>query len=153
MWTCPSGLDSRTASTAVTTVGPAVRVVITMSNGAIDNDWEDSELSTEASMLAAIEDLDHELSAGDVAIDLVTRQPLYLHEQVADDLAEYKEENDFDLFSYKTHPYLPVRLDDRVFECVFVTNDPSQAHNAGKTYDYPEGRLMKLPLAEAWNDE
>lgn len=25
--------------------------------------------------------------------------------------------------------------------------------NAGKTYDYPEGRLMKIPLAEAWNDD
>lgn len=124
-----------------------------MSNGAIDNDWEDSERSTGEVMRAAIEDLDHELSAGSVAIDLVTSQPLYLHEQVADDLAEYKDENDFDLFSYKSHPYLPVRLDDRVFECVFVTHDPQQAHNSGKTYDYPEGRLMKLPLSEAWDDE
>lgn len=108
-----------------------------MSNGAIDNDWAASERSTEAVMTAAVEDLDHELSAGSVAIDLV----------------EYNEANDFDLFSYKSHPYLPVRLDDRVFQCVFVTHDPQQAHNSGKTYSFPEDRLMKIPLSEAWDDE
>lgn len=123
-----------------------------MSGGAIDNDWSDSERSTREVLEAAVEDLDRELSAGSIALDLVTRQSLYIHEQVADDLVEYYEREEFDLFSYKTHPYLPISLEDRVFECVFISGEPQQAHNAGKTYDYPEGRLMKLPIAEAWDD-
>lgn len=123
-----------------------------MSGGAIDNDWSDSERATREVLESAVEDLDRELSAGSIALDLVTRQPLFVHEQVADDLVEYYEREEFDLFSYKTHPYLPVSLDNRVFECVFISGDPQQAHNAGKCYDYPEGRLMKLPIAEAWDD-
>lgn len=123
-----------------------------MSDGAIDNDWSDSERSTREVLEAAVEDLDRELSAGSIALDLVTRQPLFVHKQVADDLVEYYEREEFDLFSYKTHPYLPVELSDRVFECVFIAHDPSKAHNAGKTYSFPEGRLMKLPISEAWDD-
>lgn len=121
-------------------------------SGAIDNDWSEAERSTREVLEAAVEDLDRELSAGSIALDLVTRQPLFVHEQVADDLVEYYEREEFDLFSYKTHPYLPISLDDRVFECVFISGEPQQAHNAGKTYDYPEGRLMKLPIEEAWAD-
>ncbi len=61
--------------------------------------------------------------AGSIALDLVTRQPLFVHEQVADDLVEYYEREEFDFYSYKTHPYLPVSLDDRVFEYVFISGD------------------------------
>jgi hypothetical protein len=124
-----------------------------MADGAIDNDWETAEQSTEEAMDAAIADLDNKLAAGSVAIDLVTRQPLYVHQQVAETLVEYYEREDFDLYSYKSHPYLPVRMTDRVFECVFIAHDPQQAHNAGKTYDYPAGRLMKVPLKETWEDD
>lgn len=121
-------------------------------SGAIDNDWSVSERLPREILEEAVADLDRELTPGSVALDLVTRQPLFIHEQVAEDLVEYYEREEFDLFSYKTHPYLPVSLDDRVFECVFIAHDPQQAHNAGKCYDYPEGRLMKLPIAEAWDD-
>lgn len=124
-----------------------------MTDGAIDNSFEESEQSAATAMNAAVADLDAELYAGAVAIDLVTRQPLFIRRQVADNLTEYYEENDFDLFSYKSHPYLPVRAEDRAFECVYIAHDPQQAHNAGKTYDFPEGRLMKVPVAEAWEDD
>lgn len=121
--------------------------------GAIDNEFADAEQSPTEAMDAAVAELDAELTAGSVALDLVTRQPLFVRRQVADDLIEYYQENDFDLFSYKSHPYLPVRPDDRAFECVYIAHDPQQAHNAGKTYDFPEGRLMKVPIAEAWGDD
>lgn len=88
-----------------------------------------------------------------VGIVHLTRQPLFIHQKKADDLFEFYEDEGFDLYSYKTHPSLPVTVDDRVFESVFVLSDPQQAHNAGKTYSFPEGRLMKLPLAEVWDDE
>lgn len=126
-----------------------------MSNesGAIDNEWDESEKSGEETMLSKVREKDHALTAGSVAIDLVTRQPLYIHEKSAEDIVEYYEREGFDLFSYKSHPYLPVSLDDQVFECVFIGNDPQTAYNVGKTYDFPEGRLMKVPLAEAWDSE
>lgn len=123
------------------------------STGAIDHEWSDSERSSREVLETAVEGLDREVAPGSVAIDLVTRQPLYIHEQVADSLVGYYEREGFDLFSYKTHPYPPVRLDDRVFKCAFIAHDPQKAHNPGKTYDYPEGRLMKVPLAEAWETE
>lgn len=124
-----------------------------MSEGAIDRDWSESERAIEETLAAAIADKDTELSAGSIAIDLVTRQLLYIHKQVSDNLVEYYEKEGFDLNSYKSHPYLPVTTTDAVYECVFIAHDPQQAHNAGKTYAYPRGRLMKVPLAEAWEDD
>lgn len=123
-----------------------------MAQGAIDSDWDDAEQPPRKVFDEAVEDLDCDLGAGSIAIDLVTRQPLYVHEQVAHDLYAYYDREGFDLFSYKSHPYLPVGPTDAVYECVYIAHDPQQAHNAGKTYDFPEGRLMKVPLAEAWED-
>jgi hypothetical protein len=121
--------------------------------GAIDNEFDEAEQSPKKVFEEAIEELDCDLEAGSVALDLVTRQPLYVHEHVADDLYEYYERDGFDLYSYKSHPSLPVEPTDSVFECVYIAHDPQQAHNAGKCYDFPEGRLMKVPLAEAWDDD
>lgn len=122
-------------------------------SGAIDHTFDESALSTMEEMDASVADLDTQLEAGAVALDLVTRQPLFIRRKTADTLVEYYEREDFDLYSYKMHPYLPVRKTDSVFECVFIGHDPQQAHNVNKTYDFPASRLMKVPLAEAWDDE
>lgn len=121
--------------------------------GAIDNDWDDAERSAREQLEAELEGTQTEPLEGGVAIDLVTRQPLFIRRVVADSVVEYFEDEDFDLASYKSHPYLPVTLDDTVFECVYISGNPEQAHNVGNTYDFPRGRLMAVPVQEAWSDE
>lgn len=119
-------------------------------SGAIDHDWDEAERSTAELLESNVEGLDVELGAGAIALDLVTQQPLFVRRTVANDLVEYYEKEGLDLYSYKTHPYLPVQMDDSVYECVYIPHDPQQAHNCNKTYDMPEGRLMKVPYQEAW---
>lgn len=115
--------------------------------GALDHGFDDSvRLGLDASIQT-------EPMAGGVAIDLVTRQPLFVRRIVVEDLWEYYELEGFDLASYKTHPYLPVREDDTVYECVFVSGDPQGAHKPGDTYDFPRGRLMHYPIEQAWGDD
>ncbi|WP_330633615.1 hypothetical protein [Halocatena halophila] len=91
-----------------------------------------------------------EFAPGSIAFDLVTRQPLYIHKQVAKDLEEHQKENNFDLATYKMHEYLPIHRDDRVFECVFIETSPQKMHKVGKSYDFPEGRLMAVPVEQAF---
>jgi len=123
--------------------------------GAIDNDFEDAEQSPRGQLEAGRLDIGAAsyggLFADDVAIDLVTRQPLRVRGRVADDLVEYYEDTGFDLYNYKQHPFLPVTLDDTVYECVFI-GDIEGLHNFSKTYDYPAGRLARVPTELAGGD-
>jgi len=119
--------------------------------GAIDQEFSDGERTYDEQLEAALEGVQTEPIAGGVAFDLVTRQPLFIREQKADTLAEYYDEEDFDLATYNEHPFLPVRPDDAVFECVFLEG-PKGGHAPGKTYDYPRGRLMTAPVDLAWRD-
>jgi hypothetical protein len=119
--------------------------------GALDHDFDEHEQAYEDQIEEALEGVQTEPMTGDVAIDLVTRQIVFVHERVADSLEEYYEENDFDLATYKQHPWLPVRPDDAVFECVFV-GGVDDLHKPGKTYDYPRGRLARIPVDLAWRD-
>lgn len=122
-------------------------------DGAIDADFGDAERSAREQLRAALDDLGPtEPMEGGVALDLVTRQPLFVRRRVADTLVEYYEANDFDLLTYKNHPYLPITVDDAVFECAFIPRSAEQAHSVGKTYDYPRGRLMVIPIHQAWGD-
>lgn len=118
--------------------------------GAIDNDFEDAERSPETILADAQAEQggEHELlHNGDLAIDLVTRQPLYIVRCVASTLPAYYENEEFDLLTYKQHQYLPVRMDDPVFECVFV-GDLDDLHRERKTYSYPAGRLARVPIEQ-----
>lgn len=121
-----------------------------MSEGAIDRDWSESERSTEETLAAAVEETGREPETGGVAVDLVTRQPLFIRSIAADTVVEYYEQEEFDLLSYKTHPYLPVRMDDTVYNCVYITGNPEQAHKIGNEYAFPRGRLMTVPV---WGDD
>lgn len=124
-----------------------------MSDGAIDNDFDAAEQSYDEQVDAALEGVRTEVVPGSVAFDIVTRQPVFVRQQVADDLEAYYEENGFDLQTYKMHPFLPgVDADNAAFECVFLPSSVEQTHKPGKTYDYPVGRLVPMPVEMAWND-
>lgn len=117
-----------------------------MTDGAIDNEFADAEQQPETLLQEAVADLPTEPQPGGVAFDIVTRQSLYVLDIAADSLTAYYEREEFDLLSYKTHPYLPVRPDDTVYECCYITTTAEQAHRPGKTYDMPRGRLMTVPV-------
>lgn len=121
-----------------------------MVEGAIDNEFEDAERSAEETLTAALEDIQTEPTAGGIALDLVTRQPLFIRSIAAETVVEYYETEEFDLASYKTHPYLPVRLDDTVYNCVYISGNPEQAHKPGNEYAFPRGRLMTVPV---WGED
>ena len=123
--------------------------------GAIDSDFDDAAPSYEERVAAALKDVRTEPVPGSLAIDLVTRQLLFVRAKVADDLAEYYDENGFDLATYGPHPWLPVTVDDAAYECYYV-NDlslDSLDELAGKRdYDFPAGRLAVVGVEQAWAD-
>lgn len=119
---------------------------------AVDQDYDDA-------LLDARDHLEENQPAvtapvpGGLAFDLVTRQLLFVREEVAPDLATYYEREEFDLLNYKMHPYLPVEIDDAVFECVYladVTAEKLGEWDSAKLYDFPAGRLAVVPVMEAW---
>lgn len=123
-----------------------------MSDGAIDADFDDAERSYEEQVDAALEGVQTEVMPGDVAIDLVTRQTLFVRGVEYDSLEEHYNEEGYSLLLYNEHPFLPgVTLENRVLECVFVEG-PKGIHNQSRTYSYPEGRLMRVPADLAWRD-
>ncbi|EMA42639.1 hypothetical protein [Halococcus saccharolyticus] len=120
--------------------------------GAIDNTFDDAVRDARETLATNAADHYRELEAGDVAIDLVTRQPLFVTSVAAPSLPAYYEDEGFDLLNYKAHPYLPVRMDDRVLNCVFVPRAVEGVHNTGKEYAYPAGRLARVPIERAVGD-
>ena len=122
-------------------------------DGAIDNSFDDAERDARDELVEAYADHQRAFRPTDVAIDLVTRQPLFVVGVVADSLPEYYEAEGFDLLNYKSHPYLPVRVDDSVVKCVFVPRSVEKSHKVGKTYDYPVGRLARVPIEQAVDDD
>jgi hypothetical protein len=124
-----------------------------MTDGAIDNEFADAEQHPEAILQTAVADLPTEPQPGGVAFDIVTRQPLYVLDIAAASLTAYYEREEFDLLSYKSHPYLPVRPDDTVYECVYIPTTAEQAHSPGKTYSFPRGRLMTVPVELAGDED
>jgi hypothetical protein len=120
--------------------------------GAVDNDFEDAEQSYDEQVAEALADVPTEPLEGGVAIDLVTRQAVFVRRAVAETCREYYHEEGFDLVTYKMHPWLPgIGPDNTVYECVYVDGNPQNAHKPGKTYDFPAARLIALPVAMAWN--
>jgi len=120
--------------------------------GAIDNSFNEAERDPKEVLAEAAAEHRREIGKGDVCIDLVTRQPLYVTGIVATSLPVYYGAEGLDLLNYKAHPYLPVRMDDRVLNCVFVPRSVEGVHNAGKKYAYPEGRLARVPIERAGGD-
>lgn len=124
-----------------------------MPDGAIDEDFDDAEIPYADRVEAALEEVQTEPVEGGVAIDLVTRQAVFVRKQKYEDLEEHYQAEGYDLATYKTHPYLPsVDVDNAVFECSYIDANPQNVHKQGKTYDFPSGRLMHLPVELSWLD-
>lgn len=122
-------------------------------NGAIDNDYNDSERPYQDRLADALADVQTEPMAGGIAIDIVTRQAVFVRDQVANTLSEYYEAEGFDLATYKMHPWLPgIDADNAVYECSYIDGNPQNTHKQGRTYDYPRARLMHLPVELSWSD-
>jgi len=120
--------------------------------GAIDNDFDESEQSYDDQLAAAFEGVQREPMPGAVAIDIVTRQAMFVREQVAETCREYYHEEGFDLVTYKMHPWLPgIDADNAVYEAVYLDGNPQNAHKPGRTYDFPAARLMHFPAEMAWD--
>lgn len=124
--------------------------------GAIDNDYADAEQAYAEQVAAALDGVRTDPVPGSLAIDMVTRQLLFVRERVADDLAAYYEAEGFDLLTYGPHPFLPgVTGNNAVYECYYA-NDLSidSLDDLGKRrdYDFPAGRLAVVPIELAWSD-
>jgi hypothetical protein len=130
---------------------PEVRTDGGQPAGAIDRDFDAMQRDYEDQVADALADVKTVIDTGDIVIDLVTRQPMYVRRRVANTLGEYYEDEEFDLATYKAHPYLPVRAADAVFECVFL-GGIDDLHTSRKTYAYPRGRLARVPVEQAWTD-
>ena len=124
-----------------------------MSDGAIDHDWEDSEADYDQRVREALANVQTEPVQGGVAIDIVTRQAVFVRERVAETCREYHADEGFDLVTYKMHPWLPgIGPENAVYECSYIDGNPQNAHKQGKTYDFPSARLMHLPVEMSWNE-
>lgn len=119
-------------------------------------DADDSESDYAARVADALEGVRTEPAPGSLAIDVVTRQLLFVRARVADDLAEYYEQEGFDLATYGPHPYLPgVTIENAVFECYYANDlslDSLDELGSRRDYDFPSGRLATVPIETAWRD-
>lgn len=123
-----------------------------MTDGAVDNDFDDAKQSYDEKIDDAFDAIQQEPMVGGIAIDLVTRQAMFVREQVADTCRDYYHDEGFDLVTYKGHPWLPgIGPENAVYECVYLDGNPQNAHKPGSTYDFPEARLMHLPVELAWD--
>lgn len=122
-------------------------------DGAIDADWEDAERPPREQLEAEMSDLPRGLIEKGIALDLVTRQLLYVRERSYDDLVAHYEAEGRSLLSYGVHPLLPVTIDDAVFECVYlsdVTAENLLNFEDAKAYSFPRGRLAHVPVERSW---
>lgn len=116
--------------------------------GAVDSDFDDAARDGETVLREALAGYPRTIRPGDIVIDLVQGRPLYIRREVAPTAAEYFDVQDFDLTTYKAHPWLPITPDDTVFECVFIPTKPQDipGSKGDKSYDYPRGRLARVPV-------
>lgn len=124
--------------------------------GAVDHDYDEAARSAQDTVYDDLANmgapLHSDMTAGDIAFDLVTRQPLVVLDVTADDLVSYYEDEEFNLATYKQHAWLPVTPEDRVYECAFI-GGIEDLHSFSNTYDYPAGRLARVPIELAGGDE
>lgn len=116
----------------------------------------DDDTTYDEKVEQATEHIRTEPVPGSIAMDVVTRQLLFVRSKKADTLEEYYESEGFDLLTYKTNVYLPgVTRDNSAWECYYI-NDLSlqKIHEVGKQrdYDFPSGRLAIVPIENAWTD-
>lgn len=121
-------------------------------DGAIDRSFDAAERSYRERVDDALADIPTDPAETGVAFDVLTRQPLIVVDESAASVAAYYRREDFCLMTYGLHPYLGVRADEPVYECVFLPDDVEKAADLGKTYDYPRSRLCTVPIGLAGTD-
>jgi len=125
-------------------------------SGAVDHEFDENTVDYADRVAEALEDVRTEPVPGSLAIDVVTRQVLFVRARVADDLEEYYDQERFDLATYGPHPYLPgVTLDNAVFECYYANDlalDELDGLGSRRDYDFPSGRLAVVPIENAWRE-
>jgi len=120
--------------------------------GAIDHDFGDAEQSYEQRVADALAAVQQEPVPGGIAIDIVTRQAMFVREQSYETCAEHYQAEGYDLVTYKMHPWLPgISVENSVYEAVYLDGNPQNAHKPGKTYHFPSARLMHFPVELAWD--
>jgi len=117
-------------------------------NGAIDTDYADRAAD-------ALDGVRTEPVPGSLAIDMVTRQLLFVRDKKADTLAEYYDAEGFDLLTYGPHPYLPgVTASNAAFECYYANDlklKKLDEMEKRRSYDFPSGRFAVVAFENAWN--
>lgn len=123
--------------------------------GAVDNDFDDAARDPEALLEERLDAFPRTIEAGDVVIDVVTGRPLYVWRRSAPTAADYFDREDFDLTTYKAHPWLPVSAHDPIYECAFLPTKPEDIPGSkkSKTYDYPRGRLARVPVEWLFDED
>jgi hypothetical protein len=121
-------------------------------DSAVDNDYADAEQTYDDQLADALDGVRQAPMPGGIAIDIVTRQAMFVRSKVADTCREYYHEEGFDLVTYKMHPFLPgIGPENAVYEAVYLDGNPQNAHKPGRCYDFPEARLMHFPAEMAWD--
>jgi hypothetical protein len=89
------------------------------------------------------------IKPGDVVRDLAQGALMQVVEERGT-VASVREEEEFDLATYKSHPLFRVEDRDSVYSCVYLQD--SLKSLPSKSYDYPESRLARVPVEEANDD-
>lgn len=146
--------NAGTAARALTDADPDV-LPDGGTEGAVDHSFDAAERPTREVLQEEVADVRTATLPGSVALDLVTRQLLLVRRESYPDLAAHYEAEGYSLLSYGVHPYLPVTVDDAVYECVYLSDTSVESlanFGEAKTYDFPAGRLAHVPVEEAWGD-
>jgi len=95
-------------------------------------------------------DVDARIKCGDVCHDVLGSGKVQVLRKAADSVAEFSHREDFDLAEYKAHPLIDIDDDQAVWTCVYLPDEPTTSFSG--TYDFPAGRLARIPVEEANQD-
>ncbi|MFC6763557.1 hypothetical protein [Natrinema soli] len=84
---------------------------------------------------------EHSIKPGDVCLDLAQGRPVHVVTDTGQTVAEWSEENNYNLLDNYGNSRFGAAGDDRVFDVVYCSNLKSKP---SKTYAYPESRLGRI---------
>lgn len=93
---------------------------------------------------------DSRIRVGDVCNDLTGGGRVQVVDIAAESVATHREQNDYDVATYKANALLDVADDERVFTCVYLSGDATTTFSG--TYDLPSSRLARQPTENANQD-
>ncbi|WP_306061033.1 hypothetical protein [Natronococcus wangiae] len=84
---------------------------------------------------------EHSIKLGDVCLDLAKGQPVHVVTDTGQTVAEWSEENNYNLLDNYGNSRFGEAEDDRVFDVVYCSSLRSRP---SKTYAYPDSRLGRI---------